>query len=484
MGATATARTSAPDGARDYLFYKTPSSPAMATHMIGSKDAGGLLSGHLDPGPEADVERPRSPPEGPPPAPEPAPRGPWTVDRVLSHPLLHLAFNVAASIGIVFANKLVFVLAEFPFPVTLTLLHILATAIGMRVFARQGFFEVVELSKLQVVPVAAAYIGYVILGNMSIQWNSIGFYQISKILATPAVMLLERIFYQKTSTASIKGAVVVMCIGIALATVTDATVTTAGALIALTSVACSASYSVLIGAKQKEFGVGSMQLLHQFSPLAALMLLAALPFAEQVLPPVGPAFEGTARPSVLGWVQTRATPGAVFVVLLSAAMGLLLNWSMFVVIGSTSALTFNVMGHIKTVLVIVGGMAFFGTFPSAPEWGAPAPAGAGGADRPRDATHARAARWSRARWFASRRRHDAAEEAALDPPRRRRDRVVLLPKTGAAHGQGGAGGVGEGGGREGPRRAVGAQVARVAPLPHCSHPLHTLTIRIPNAPER
>ena len=341
---------------RDYLFYRTPSSPAIC--MDGSAAA---------PGSKVDIEQPcaaastagssadASVPAG---ATKEIPETWASGKRILSHPLLHLAFNVVASIGIVFANKLVFVFADFPFPVTLTLFHIIATSVGMRVFARNGFFEAVTLPKLQVVPIAAAYIGYVILGNMSIQWNSIGFYQISKILSTPAVMVLERIFYQKTTNASIKAAVVLMCIGIALATVTDATVTLAGAVIALTSVSCSSSYSVLIGAKQKELGVGSMQLLHQFSPIAALVLLVALPFLEQVMPPAGASYEDSV--SVVGWVQTRATPGGIFVIFLSAAMGLLLNWSMFLMIGSTSALTYNVVGHIKTVLVILGGIAFFG----------------------------------------------------------------------------------------------------------------------------
>ena len=275
----------------------------------------------------------------------------------LSHPIIHLGFNITSAIGIVFINKLVFVYADFPFPVTLTLLHITMTAIGMRVFERARFFEAVKLNKLAILPIAAMYVGYVIFGNLSIQVNSIGFYQISKVLGTPNVMLLERIFYQKKTSFDVKCAVLVMSVGIGLATVTDASVQLFGFVIALTAVFVSSSYSILIGVKQKELEVGSMQLLHQFSPVAAGMLLCLLPMIEPIFPLMRDIREDA---TVWGWIKHKATLPACLIILLSSCMGLLLNWSMFLIIGSTSPLTFNVVGHLKTVLVIIGGIVFFG----------------------------------------------------------------------------------------------------------------------------
>lgn len=238
------------------------------------------------------------------------------------------------------------------------------TAIGMRIFARIGFFERVSLDKLKIAPLSMAYIGYVVLGNMSIQYNTIGFYQISKILCTPAVMILERLVYSKTTDLKTKASVAIMCIGIAMATVTDATLQAFGIMIAFVSVICSSSYSVLVGVKQKELEVGSMQMLHEHSPLAAVFLIVILPFMEPILPleseQLNTSFPTSERMSLFSWVQHKATFMAVFVILLSSIMGLLLNWSMFLMIGSTSPLTFNVVGHLKTVIVIIGGVFFFG----------------------------------------------------------------------------------------------------------------------------
>lgn len=47
-------------------------------------------------------------------------------------------------------------------------------------------------------------------------------------------------------------------------------------------------------------------------------------------------------------------------ILLSAALGLLVSLSTFLVIGATSSLTYNVVGHVKTVIILSGGCLFFG----------------------------------------------------------------------------------------------------------------------------
>lgn len=44
----------------------------------------------------------------------------------------------------------------------------------------------------------------------------------------------------------------------------------------------------------------------------------------------------------------------------SAALGLLVSLSMFLMIGATSGVTFNVVGHVKTVLILAGGVMLFG----------------------------------------------------------------------------------------------------------------------------
>ncbi|KAL0026122.1 hypothetical protein WJX79_001315 [Trebouxia sp. C0005] len=92
-----------------------------------------------------------------------------------------------------------------------------------------------------------------------------------------------------------------------------------------------AVYQVWASRKQKELQTGSMQLLHQYMPLAAVMLAVLVPIVE----PVG-LFENQANPhTLMGY--TLSVPSIVAIAI-SSALGLLVNLSTFLVIGATSSL--------------------------------------------------------------------------------------------------------------------------------------------------
>ena len=74
---------------------------------------------------------------------------------------------------------------------------------------------------MQVFPLAAAFVGYVVLWNLSLQLNPVGFYQLAKILIAPAVIAIEAAFYAKRPTRNELLAVCVLCVGVTMATVTD-----------------------------------------------------------------------------------------------------------------------------------------------------------------------------------------------------------------------------------------------------------------------
>ena len=67
-------------------------------------------------------------------------------------------------------------------------------------------------------PLAAAFVGYVVLWNLSLQLNPVGFYQLAKIAITPAIMAIEAAFYAKRPTRAELAAVAVLCMGVTLAT--------------------------------------------------------------------------------------------------------------------------------------------------------------------------------------------------------------------------------------------------------------------------
>lgn len=138
--------------------------------------------------------------------------------------ILYGLMNIAAASGIVFANKAVFQVFGFKFTTALTWIHTIFTMIGMRAFCKFGMFNHKQISKIRLLPLAAAYVGYIVLCNLNLNLNTVGFYQISKIAVAPAVLAIEAAFFGKRPCKRTIASVLVVCLGIGLATLTDSQV--------------------------------------------------------------------------------------------------------------------------------------------------------------------------------------------------------------------------------------------------------------------
>lgn len=90
-----------------------------------------------------------------------------------------VAFNFFASTGIVSANKHVFNMG-FTFATTLTCFHFVATFIGLLILARLNLFVPKKLDLRKSAKLALAGMGFVVFSNLSLQYNSVGFYQVMK----------------------------------------------------------------------------------------------------------------------------------------------------------------------------------------------------------------------------------------------------------------------------------------------------------------
>lgn len=268
-------------------------------------------------------------------------------------PLSYGLMNIISASGIVFANKLVFQNFGFKFTTALTWIHTLFTLVGMRVFCRMGMFERKPIPTSKLVTLAGAFVAYIVCCNLNLNFNTVGFYQISKIAVAPAVLIIEYILYKKTASIRVLMTVVIVCLGIGVATVTDSQVSAniIGLLIGLSAIMSTACYQVFAGSKQKELQAGSMQLLHEYTPVASVLLGVLIPIFE----PMG--WTDPQPDTVLGY---QYTPGACLAILMSAILGLLVSLSTFLVIGATSSLTYNVVGHLKTCIILTGGCLLFG----------------------------------------------------------------------------------------------------------------------------
>ncbi|XP_020585799.1 uncharacterized membrane protein At1g06890-like isoform X2 [Phalaenopsis equestris] len=93
---------------------------------------------------------------------------------------------------------------------------------------------------------------------------------------------------------------------------------------------------------QKRFKVTSTQLLYQSCLYQALTLVSAGPFVDWLL----------THQNVFAF---KYTPQVVIFVVLSCLISVSVNFSTFLVIGKTSPVTYQVLGHLKTCLVLAFG---------------------------------------------------------------------------------------------------------------------------------
>ena len=210
-------------------------------------------------------------------------------------------------------NKLVF--ATWPYVTTLTLCHFIFQAIGFELCGQLGVFTIKRMPLSSMAQVSIAMGISIVSNNMSLDINSVGFYQVrcgagdpraergcgsriqgSKLLIIPTVMLLERIMNpSKTYSNKIKLAIGITIVGMALATVSDPQTSLIGLLVCvigdprcmlaashcllLAAVVSTGVAQIWIGTKQKEHEISPVNITHNIvGPMALLTMVPSIVF--------------------------------------------------------------------------------------------------------------------------------------------------------------------------------------------------------------
>ncbi|KAL6503793.1 UDP-xylose transporter 2 [Orobanche gracilis] len=229
-----------------------------------------------------------------------------------------LTLSVVSSVSIVICNKALMSTLHFIFATTLTSWHLLVTYGSLHVALSMKFFEHKPI-ELQTV------IGFGILNgisigllNLSLGFNSVGFYQMTKLAIIPCTVLLETLFLGKTFSRSIKLSLAILLLGVGIATVTDLQLNMLGSFLSLLAVLTTCVAQI------------------------AMILLVSGPILDKFL----------TNQNVFSF---EYTPRVVVFIVLSCLISISVNFSTFLVIGKTSPVTYQVLGHLKTCLVLAFG---------------------------------------------------------------------------------------------------------------------------------
>lgn len=192
----------------------------------------------------------------------------------------------------VFTNKAIFSDNNFKHAqLTFAAFHFVTTWLVLFMLSRPqiGLFAPRRVPLMQLVPLAIAMSSNVVLTNLSLVYSTVTFYQVARILLTPTVAFMNFLLSRSTLPRNAVLALVPACIGVGMVSYYDTrpskdasvkTTSQLGVVFALLGIFASSLYTVWISTFHKKLKMNSMQLLLNQAPLAAFMLLYAIPFAD------------------------------------------------------------------------------------------------------------------------------------------------------------------------------------------------------------
>jgi solute carrier family 35 protein E3 len=220
--------------------------------------------------------------------------------------------------------------------ITIAIWHFLCTFLVLYIATLLPFslFSIVWVPFLQILPISIFFAAFLLLGNLSLALNTVGFYQLAKVMTTPAVVLLNYLLFRIKVSKQMLLAITAVCVGITLVSAKIALGNVLGTCVATAAFTITALYQIWIGKKITDLDISAPQLLLNQAPVSVLLLVCMAPFID-----TPPAI------ALVRWNILWALFG-------SGILASLLNLSQFLIIERTSALTFNIVSNLKSVMIV------------------------------------------------------------------------------------------------------------------------------------
>ncbi|KAL5985980.1 UDP-rhamnose/UDP-galactose transporter 6 [Asimina triloba] len=248
-------------------------------------------------------------------------------------------FNVVTSVGIIMVNKALMATYGFSFATTLTGLHFATTTIMTGVLRWMGYIQSSHLPLSELLK-------FVLFANFSIVGMNI-----AKLSMIPVSCFLEVVLDKIRYSRDTKLSIVVVLLGVAICTVTDVSVNARGFIAAFIAVWSTSLQQYYVHYLQRKYSLGSFNLLGHTAPAQAATLLVLGPFLDFWLT--------RQRVDAYNYNLITVLPEKFFIIL-SCTIAVGTNLSQFICIGRFTAVSFQVLGHMKTILVLILGFFLFG----------------------------------------------------------------------------------------------------------------------------
>ncbi|KAL3504160.1 hypothetical protein ACH5RR_034001 [Cinchona calisaya] len=264
----------------------------------------------------------------------------WGVIRSILAIIQWWGFNVT----VIIMNKWIFQILDFKFPLTVSCVHFICSAIGAYLV-----IKVLKVKPLIVVdpedrwrrifPMSFVFCINIVLGNVSLRYIPVSFMQTIKSFTPATTVLLQWLIWRKYFDWRIWASLVPIVGGILLTSITELSFNAFGFLAALFGCLATSTKTILAESLLHGFKFDSINTVYYMAPLATMIL-------------AGPALvlEGS---GVVEWFRTHPSLlSPLLVIFGSGVSAFCLNFSIFYVIHSTTAVTFNVAGNLKVAVAI------------------------------------------------------------------------------------------------------------------------------------
>ncbi|GMI90870.1 hypothetical protein like AT1G77610 [Hibiscus trionum] len=271
----------------------------------------------------------------------------WSVFRSLLAIVQWWSFNVT----VIIINKWIFQKLDFKFPLSVSCVHFITSSIGA-----YTVIKVLKLKPLIVVepedrwkrifPMSFVFCVNIVLGNVSLRYIPVSFMQTIKSFTPATTVFLQWLVWRKYFDWRIWASLVPIVGGILLTSITELSFNMFGFCAALFGCLATSTKTIL-----------AESLLHgyKFDSINTVYYMA--PFATLILGVPAMLLEGN---GIIEWFQMHPSPWpALIIIFSSGVLAFCLNFSIFYVIHSTTAVTFNVAGNLKVaVAVLISWMIF------------------------------------------------------------------------------------------------------------------------------
>ncbi|XP_054798429.1 UDP-galactose transporter 1 [Prosopis cineraria] len=265
----------------------------------------------------------------------------WSVIRSLLAILQWWTFNVT----VIIVNKWIFQKLDFKFPLSVSCVHFICSAIGGYII-----IKVLKLKPLitvdpedrwkRIFPMSFVFCINIVLGNVSLRYIPVSFMQTIKSFTPATTVVLQWLVWRKYFDWRIWASLVPIVGGILLTSITELSFNMFGFCAALFGCLATSTKTILAESLLHGYKFDSINTVYYMAPFATMIL--AIPAM---------LLEGN---GILEWLSAHPYPWTALIIILSSGiLAFCLNFSIFYVIHSTTAVTFNVAGNLKVAVAVL-----------------------------------------------------------------------------------------------------------------------------------